>query len=189
MKIIRIILGLMCLCSISYLIAACSGGNKDDIIDEYQDDWEKPKESEANDLTFWYVFDPSWTSSYANGVYTHQVWVGFGVSSGHYSAGITKFGIALSTPDGTVTTTDGEKGNNKEVTVTTTKIRGKEMKFYWADITNDIEYDWDGFFTVNSKSKTIKIEYVCRYYNSRKKEWVETDIETHYYTPKSVRNN
>lgn len=189
MEKIKDLFALICLCLLCVLCTACPGDSHDDIIDDYDDKWNSSDKNKDDDLTFWYVFDPTWPSIYENGTYTHQVWIGFGVSKGHYSAGITKFGIGLSTPDGTDITTNGKKGNDKEVSVTTTKIKGKSMKFYSANIYDDSEYDWDGFFFVKSKNKTIKIEYVCRYYNSINNEWVETDLKTQNYTPKSVSNN
>lgn len=189
MKKFKDLLGLICLCLTCIICTACSKDSHDDIVDEYEDNWNSSDKKKNDDLTFWYVFDPTWASIYENGTYLHQVWLGFGASKGHYSAGVTKFGIGLSTPDGTDITINGKKGNSNEITVTTTIIKGKSMRFFCANIYDDSEYDWDSFFFVKSKKKTIKIEYVCRYYNSINKEWVETEILTQDYTPKYVNSN
>ena len=141
-----------------------------------------PGGSYNDDLTCHVGFDNSvFPTIYQNGTYTHQIFLGFGVSKGHYSAGIGEFGIALKPSDGTIT------NSKKSDDVYVTNLNG--YKYFSGVIFNDNAYEWGTIVFVRSKSKKVVFDYYVRYYNEKTREWKEGAYAKYTYEPKNIVNN
>lgn len=138
----------------------------------------------TDDLTCHVGFDNSvFATIYQNGKYIHEIFLGFGVSEGHHSAGINEFGIAVKTSDGTITNANSKKSGDVYVSTL------HNYKYFSGLIFDDKAYEWGTIIFVESKSKKVVLDYYIRYYNSKTKEWVEGDNEKFTYEPEYIVNN
>ena len=96
------------------------------------------------------------------GTYTHSILWGFGVPSNTYARGITSFGIALTTDDGTV---DTGTGRSEEASVSTHNIGSyRNVRCFMGTLTDNSEHWWNTRITISSKKKTISLKYTCIFY-------------------------
>ena len=177
------------LCLLCVLFTACSGGDNDD------DSKPNPPipvdntgggTNKDDELTNYVALDNSWPSLYSNGKYTHQIFLCYGVSKGHYSYGINEFGVCVRTSDGTVTNKTGQQLDNSYISNET--INGKSMKYFYSFIFDDNKQDFGAMLYITSTMKTIKVECIRRYYNQKSNKYVTGGAETLTYTPKEISN-
>lgn len=176
-------------CLLCVLFTACPGG---DDSDDPQPNPPIPVDNTGggtnndDELTNYVALDNSWPSLYSNGKYTHQIFLRYGVSKGHYSYGINEFGVCVRTPDGTVTNKTGQQLNNSYISNET--INGKSMKYFYSFIFNDNKQDFGAMLYITSTMKTITVECVRHYYNQKSNKYVTGGTETFTYTPKEIAN-
>ena len=154
-------------------VCACGGGNDEIPIPPNLGD------NDTEDITCHVGFDNSaFPTIYENGTYTHQIFLGFGVSKGHYSAGIDEFGIAVKTSDGTIT------NSKKSGDVYVSNLYN--YKYFSGLIFDDKAYEWGTILFVSSKSKKVVLDYYVRYYNSRTQKWIEGSTNKRTYEPQRI---
>ena len=139
------------------------------------------------DLSYHVGFDNAWPTLYRNGTYTHQIFMGFGISKGYYKKGYSIFGIAIRAKNGTVKNQTTAR-DNYGLAVSTKTINGNSMKFFSTSINEDKAYEWGTMVYVESSSKTVTLEYVSRYYDENIKQYVDGNVQTYLYEPKEIGN-
>ncbi len=143
-----------------------------------------PGGTNKDDITCHVGFDNSFFPTIdENGTYLHQIYLGFGVSKGNYSAGVEEFGIAVKTEDGTITNKNSKKSGSIYVSSL------YNYKYFSALLLEDKAYDWGVILYIRSKSKKIVLDYYVRYYNSKKNEWVDGADSKFTYEPKTIAKN
>ena len=166
-------------------LCACGSGNDEEILN--QNSTPLPDNNQATELTCHVNFDSSVLPTlYENGTYTHQIYMGFGVSIGHHSANIDEFGIAISTNDGTITNANTPRSHVEDVYVASPTINGRAIKYFSGVILEDKAYNWGTIIFVRSKTRKIELEYFVRYHNTKSNTWIVGDAEKYTYEPKNV---
>ena len=140
-----------------------------------------------SDITFHVGFANDWATLYDSkkGQYTHQIFMGYGMSKGNYKLGINEFGVCVRAVNGSVknkNTHDDGLGNY----VSTEFINGQSTKCFTGFLNEDIAYEWGTILYVTSKDKTVTLEYTPRYYNGNTGKYVVSGTETYVYTPKEI---
>ena len=143
--------------------------------------------SNNSDITFHVGFANDWPTLYDSKKeqYTHQIYMGYGISKGNYKLGINEFGVCVRAVNGSVTnknTHEDMLGNY----VSTDFIDGQSTKCFTGFLYEDIAYEWGALLFVTSKDKTVTLEYTPRYYNGNTGKYIESKTETYVYTPKEI---
>lgn len=133
----------------------------------------------GNNSSYHVSFANDWASIYSKGTYTHQIFMLFGVSKGTYALGYNSFGVAIRAKDGTVISSSAK----------TRKINGVSMTCFEESLySGDKDYDWSELLFVESKNKTIQLEYIPYFYDNDARDYVYMSSQTYTYTPKEVTN-
>ena len=130
--------------------------------------------------TYHVGFTNDWSTIYSKGTYTHQIFMGFGVSKGTYALGYNSFGVAVRAIDGTIINSAAK----------TRRINGVSMScFEEALYSGDKDYEWGELLFVESKNKTVQLEYIPYFYDNGARDYVYMPKQTYMYSPKEVINN
>ena len=133
----------------------------------------------GNNSSYHVSFTNDWASIYSKGTYTHQIFMLFGVSKGTYALGYNSFGVAVRAKDGTIINSSAK----------TRKINGVSMTCFEEPLySGDKDYDWGELLFVESKNKTIQLEYIPYFYDNNARDYVYLSTQTYTYTPKEVTN-
>ena len=134
----------------------------------------------GSNSTYHVGFTNDWSTIYSKGTYTHQIFMGFGVSKGTYALGYNSFGVAVRAIDGTIINSAAK----------TRRINGVSMScFEEALYSGDKDYEWGELLFVESKNKTIQLEYIPYFYDNGARDYVYMPKQTYMYSPKEVINN
>ena len=134
----------------------------------------------GSNSTYHVAFTNDWSTIYSQGTYAHQIFMGFGVSKGTYALGYNSFGVAVRAIDGTI-------GN---YSAKTKRINGVTMNCFEESLySGDKDYEWGELLIVQSKNKTVQLEYIPYFYDNDARDYVYMPKQTYIYTPKEVINN
>lgn len=98
--------------------------------------------------------------------YEHHIFMGFGVLENTYLRGISEFGIALNTSEGTVDNKSGMTASGVNVSVH--KIMNQSLKCFTHMLSDNKAHMWNAVVTVTSKYKTVSLDYRCIFYAGKK---------------------
>ena len=133
----------------------------------------------GNNSSYHVGFTNDWASIYSKGTYTHQIYMGYGVSKGTYALGYNSFGVAIRATGGTVVNSSAK----------TRRINGVSMACFEEPLySGDKDYEWGELLIVESKNKTVQLEYIPYFYDNNARDYVYMSSQTYTYTPKEVTN-
>lgn len=108
--------------------------------------------------------------------YEHHIFMGFGVENNTYKRGISEFGIALRSSDGTVDNKTGSTSSG--VSVSTHNVSGQSTKCFTHTLSDNNAHTWDTMVIVTSKKKTVTLDYTCIFYIGKKADVNYTYFDT-----------